>query len=175
MTTATDQTLEQRFKLWDVDQDGRIERSDFEAEAARIVQVFGEDPDSPQARAVANAYVDMYDYLASKAGVGDSGMDLTQFVAVAKSEVIESGDSGFSRVLRPTIQAVVNLCDTDGDGAVDPPEYAKWIEAIGASDADPAESFRLIDVNNNGSLSIEELVSAVKKYHFGQASTALLG
>lgn len=174
-TAAIDQTLQQRFDLWDVDNDGRIERSDLQAEATRIVQTFGEDESSPRGRALLDSYQNMYDYLASKAGVGDEGMNLPQFVEVAKKEMINQGDQGFARVLRPTIRAIVDLVDTNGTGKIEPPEYARWIDAIGASDADPAESFRKIDVNGNGSLSVDELVEAVKQYHFGMSSTALLG
>lgn len=175
-TAASEKRLVRRFALWDVDRDGRIERTDFQAEAERIIQAFGEDTTSPRGRGVMDAYLNMYDFLASKAGVGNEGLDLQQFIDVVKREMINKGNSGFARVLRPTIRAIVDLCDVTGDGAINPTEFRRWIEAIGAeSGADADESFRRMDVNGNGTLSVDELVEAVKQYHFGQSDTALLG
>ena len=175
-TAATANRLEQRFKLWDIDKDGRIERTDFQAEAERIIKAFGEDADSPRGRTVMDTYLNMYDFLASKAGVGKKGLNLQQFADVVKREMIEQGNSGFARVLRPTIRAIVDLCDVTGDGAINPTEFRRWVDAIGAgSGADADESFRRIDVNGNGTLSVDELVEAIKQYHFGQSDTALLG
>lgn len=70
MTTAVkNDRLKKRFEKWDVNGNGKIEKSDFEAEAGRIINAFGEDPASPQARAVKDSFVAMYEYLASKAGL----------------------------------------------------------------------------------------------------------
>lgn len=174
-TAAIDQRLEQRFNLWDSDHDGRVERSDFQAEAERIIQAFGEDADSPRGRAVLDSYLNMYEFLASKAGVGKEGLSRTQFTDVVMREMIDQGNRGFARVLRPTVRAIVELCDVTGDGAINPTEFRRWVAAIGASGTDPDESFRRMDVNRNGTLSVDELVEAVKRYHFGQSDTALLG
>lgn len=173
--TVSENRLEQRFRLWDVDQDGRVERTDFQAEAERIIQAFGETTDSPRGRAVLDTYLNMYDFLASKAGVGKEGLSLKQFSDVVNREMIGKGSSGFAQVLRPTIRAIVDLCDVTGDGAINPREFRRWIEAIGGSGGDPDESFRRIDVNGNGTLSVDEIVEAVKQYHYGQSDTALLG
>lgn len=174
-SSVTDERLEQRFRLWDVDHDGRIERSDFEAEAQRIVKAFGETPDSPRGAGVMNAYLNMYDFLARAAGVGEEGLSLEQFCDVVNREMIQQGNSGFARVLRPTIRAIVDLCDVTGDGAINPKEFRAWIKAIGGDAGDADESFRRIDTNGNGTLSVDELVEAVRQYHYGQSDTSLLG
>ncbi|HEX2301434.1 MAG TPA: EF-hand domain-containing protein, partial [Pseudonocardiaceae bacterium] len=131
-TSVSESRLEQRFKLWDADSDGRIERSDFQAEAERIIKAFGETADSLRGRGVMDAYLNMYDFLAAKAGVGHEGLSFQQFSGVVNREMIGQGNAGFARVLRPTIRAIVDLCDVTGDGAVNPAEFKRWIEAIGA-------------------------------------------
>ncbi|MGH3938676.1 MAG: EF-hand domain-containing protein [Pseudonocardiaceae bacterium] len=176
MTTVTQNpNLEQRFNLYDTDDNGRIDRSDFEAEALRVIRAFREDPDLPRGQAVMNSHVSVYNYLARKAGVGDEGMNLADFTGVVNKEINDRGDIGFSQVLRPMIEAMVALCDTDGDGKIQLQEYQQWITATGASNADSEESFRQIDKDDDGALSIEELVDAVKQYHFGQSSNPMLG
>ncbi|WP_309110867.1 EF-hand domain-containing protein [Saccharothrix sp.] len=177
MTTAVRNTrLEKRFDKWDVNGNGRIERSDLEAEAQRIVKAFGESPQSPNGRAVIDSFVHTFEYLAQRAGVGPNGaLDKGQFLRVIETEVFQSGDAGFGRVVRPMIQSILNLCDTDGDGEVSQAEFGKWMKAVGVDPSQATQSFQQIDVNGNGKLTVEELVQAVKAYHFGTLDAELLG
>ncbi|CAL9486780.1 Calerythrin [Actinosynnema sp. ALI-1.44] len=177
MTTAVkNERLEKRFDKWDVNGNGRIERSDLEAEAQRILKAFGEDQSSPQGRAVVDSFVGTFEYLAQRAGVGSNGsLDRNQFLQVIETEVFQGGDAGFGRVVRPMIQAILNLCDTDGDGEVTKAEFRRWMEAVGVQGAQADKAFGQIDTNGNGSLTVDELVSAVKEYHFGTLDAELLG
>ncbi|MEJ2854450.1 MULTISPECIES: EF-hand domain-containing protein [unclassified Saccharothrix] len=177
MTTAVkNQRLEKRFEKWDVDGDGLIERSDLEAEAQRILKAFGESPSSPQGRAVIDSFVGTYEYLADKAGVGAAGgLDREKFLRVIETEVFQGGDAGFARVVRPMIQAILNVCDTDGDNEINPSEFARWMGAVGVDAATAKSAFSQVDVNGNGSLTVDELVGAVKAYHFGTLDAELLG
>ncbi|GAA2786732.1 EF-hand domain-containing protein [Crossiella cryophila] len=177
MTTAVKNERQiQRFKKWDVNGNGRIERSDYEAEARRIINAFGENETSPRGRAVLDAFIGMFEYQATEAGVGAHGsLTEQQFLDVNEKLMFRDGDVGFSRLLRPTIRAIVDLCDTDGDGEVNPAEFKKWMKAIGVPVSDADASFRAIDSNGNGSLSVEELVNAVRDFHNGTLDVPLLG
>ncbi|GAA0221416.1 calcium binding protein CalD [Saccharothrix mutabilis subsp. mutabilis] len=177
MTTAVRNTrLEKRFEKWDVDGNGMIERSDLESEAQRIVAAFGESPQSPNGRAVVDSFRYTFDYLAEKAGVGPNGsLNQDQFLQVIEREVFAGGDAGFGRVVRPMIQAILNLCDTDGDGEVSEAEFGKWLKAVGVEPSRAREAFQQIDADGSGHLSVEELVQAVKAYHFGTLEAELLG
>ncbi|GLZ31834.1 calcium-binding protein [Lentzea sp. NBRC 105346] len=177
MTTAVkNDRLKKRFEKWDVNGNGRIEKSDYEAEARRIIAAFGEAAESPQARVLTNAFIVMFEYLAGKAGVGpDGSMTLEQFTEVVEAEVFASGDAGFSRVVEPTIRAIVGLCDTDGDGEVSHREFGKWLDAIGVEPSAAKASFEAIDTNGNGKLTVDELVRAVRDYHLGKLDVPLLG
>ncbi|MFF8227395.1 EF-hand domain-containing protein [Streptomyces caelestis] len=173
--TAQAERLRQRFALYDTDGDGRIERGDLEAEARRIVEAFGEPENSPKAQALLQAYPHMWDYMTQQAGL-DAGQSLTfeQFVEIADTQMLSQGAIGFSTMLRPSIRAMVDLCDVDGDGEVDQQEFRKWLGAIG-SDIDADEAFRKVDTDGSGRLSVDELVAAVGKYHAGELDAPLLG
>ncbi|MFC3453799.1 EF-hand domain-containing protein [Amycolatopsis speibonae] len=177
MTTAVkNDRAKKRFEKWDVNGNGTIEKSDLVAEASRIITAFEEDPASPQARAVRSAFEAMFEYLASKAGVGPSGsLDEEQFINVLETQVFQGGDAGFDKVVRPTIAAIVGLCDTDGDGEVNPSEFAKWLDAIGVERSAAKKAFSDIDANGNGKLTVNELVQAVRDYHSGKIDVPLLG
>ncbi|MDT0301423.1 EF-hand domain-containing protein [Streptomonospora wellingtoniae] len=164
--------LNERFAHWDNNGDGTIDRSDFEAEAREIMRKLGEDDTSPRGRAVFDAYTQMWDYLSSKAG--KSSLNADEFAEVAEAEIISQGDEGFSRVLRPTVRAIVDLLDKDGDGRVSPDEFSRWLDGIGVA-GDPQAVFRSIDTNGNGYVTVDELMAAVRDYHLGRTDVPLLG
>jgi len=175
MSTIVQDRLERRFELWDTNHDGVIDRSDWEAEARSIVRGFGERENTPRAAALLSAYAHMWDYLAAQVGPHATSMSLEQFKQVSHEHIISKGDAGFATVLRPTIQAIVNLCDTDGDGRVNQSEFKSWLKAIGADSEISAALFNRVDINRDGYLTVDELVRAVQDYHEGSLDVSLLG
>lgn len=174
--SVQDSRLKRRFELWDSNGDGTIDKSDYETEARRILQSFGEQETSPKGRALMSAYLGMWDKLAAKAKVGPQGkVSMDQFLQVSEQEIVSGGDAGFDRNLRPTIEAIVDICDTDGDGEVSPNEFKRWMRAAGVDERQADQAFRQMDTNQSGHLSVEELVEAVKAYHQGTSDINLLG
>jgi hypothetical protein len=161
--------------MWDQNGDGTIDRSDWAGEAQRILLSFGASENSTKGRALTTAYLGMWEYLAGQAGVGSDGaLSLDQFKDVAAKQVLDRGQVGFDQVLRPTISAIADLCDTDGDGQVSPAEFQRWIRAIGSDESTADVAFRQIDADNDGQLSVEELIQAVHRYHSGELEFSLL-
>jgi hypothetical protein len=173
--TLQEERLQRRFELWDRDGDGRIDRGDWEHEARRILASFDESPTSDKGHALLEAYLGMWNYLAGHAQLGPNGsLDRQKFQDLADRQILARGQSGFDEVVRPTITAILSLCDTDGDGKVSPKEFRSWIRAIGADQSTADTAFQAIDVNRDGQLSVEELVHAVHRYHAGELDVALL-
>lgn len=173
--SVQDERLRRRFDMWDKDGNGAVERSDWEAEAKRILASLGVEEQSPKGQALTGAYLGMWSYLAAQSGVGDGGsLSFDAFRDVASRNVLARGQQGFNDVVRPTIRAVADLCDTDGDGQVGPEEFKSWIKAIGADEATAGSAFEQIDANGNGLLSVDEMVAAVHKYHSGELEFSLL-
>jgi Ca2+-binding EF-hand superfamily protein len=177
MTTATQtKRLRQRFELWDTDHDGNVKRADYEAEAVRTVKAFGESPDTPAGRQVIASYLGIWDYLAPKAGTGANGaMSADQFVSVVEDQMLSTSSIGFNKVLRTTIEAIVALCDADGDHLINQQEFRKWGRAIGMSESDADRAFGKIDSDQDGHLDVDELVDTVRDYHLGTSDVPLLG
>ncbi|WP_020674233.1 EF-hand domain-containing protein [Amycolatopsis nigrescens] len=177
MTTAiANDRLKQRFDKWDVNGDGVLERADFTQEAERIVSAFGKSMNSPEGQATLNAFTGLYEYLATQAGVGPSGsLTEDQFIAVNEKLIFQDGESTFNRVLRPVMKAVVGLCDSDHNGQIDANEFAQWLKGIGVSESQARSAFQQIDTSGDGQLSVEELLAAVRNFHFGKLDVALLG
>ncbi|GAA1073893.1 EF-hand domain-containing protein [Nocardiopsis composta] len=164
--------LEERFRLWDADGNGVIERSDFESEAEGILARLGAEGTAKGAE-LKQAYLGMFEKLAEAAGT--DRMSREEFVRAAEQEIIGKGDAGFARVVRPAIQAIVNVLDTDGDGEISPTEMEKWFAAIGLEQAAADRAFDELDTDGSGKLSTSELVDAVRDYHLGKNDIPLLG
>ena len=176
MATVQEERLELRFKLWDNDNDGDVDRSDWETEASDILANLDVDPASPKGVAMTSAYLGMWDYLSTAAGVGSDGqLSLDAFKAVVEAEMLASGNAGFANVLRPTISAIVQILDVNGDNQISPDEFKGWLKAVGVDESDADASFSAIDTSDNGYLSIDELVNAVRDFHAGTLDVPLLG
>ncbi|GLZ36433.1 EF-hand domain-containing protein [Actinokineospora sp. NBRC 105648] len=174
--SVQDSRLKRRFELWDSNGDGAIDKSDYESEARRILQGFGEQENSPKGRALVSAYNGLWEKLAGKAGVGPQGkVSLQDYLRVSEEELVQGGDAGFDRNLRPTIEAIVDIADTDGDGEVNPSEFKRWLRAAGVDERQADSAFRQLDGNGSGTLSVEELVEAVRDFHQGKHDISLLG
>jgi Ca2+-binding EF-hand superfamily protein len=176
MTTAiANDRLKQRFEKWDSDGNGVLERSDFEQEAAGVVRAFGADSNSREAQAVKRAYNELYDYQANQAGVGPNGrIPLEQFIAV-NERVLQQGDTGFDRMMRPVVKSLIGLCDDNHDGSINQSEYAKWLKAVGVDASTARSTFSQIDTDGDGELSEDELLAAVRNFHAGKLDVPLLG
>jgi Ca2+-binding EF-hand superfamily protein len=175
MTSASSNRLRQHFELLDTDGDGHLECEEWEAPARRILSAFGEPGASPKARAVVTSYRDMWDSLTRQAGPDTSELTLGQFEQVAHDHIANPGDAGFSDALRDAIAAIAALCDRDVKGAVTPEGFTSWLEAIGADTSKAADAFRQIDVDDDGDLTVDELMQAVRDYHAGTFDVSVLG
>ncbi|MFC6066627.1 EF-hand domain-containing protein [Streptomyces ochraceiscleroticus] len=173
-SNVQEQRLRRRFELWDKNNDGRIERSDWQGEVERLLRAFNETANSPKGKALSSAYMGMWDNLAAQAGVksGDS-VDFEQFKNAAAKQLLDQGKSGFDKGLRPTIKAILDLADTDGDGQVSREEFRTWIKVAGGEESKADEAFQRIDTDNSGQLSVEELIEAVRKFHSGELDVSL--
>lgn len=145
MTSTMHERIEQRIAMWDTNGDGNLDRSDFETEGKRIVQSFGEPENSPKGHAVISAYSARWNALADAAGVGsDRSVTCEQAVDVTE-QVLAKGAGGFAALARPTVRAIVDLCDSDGDGKVSRAEFGRWMDACGVDESAAQESFNKID------------------------------
>ncbi|MFJ8870577.1 EF-hand domain-containing protein [Streptomyces sp. NPDC102473] len=176
-TSVQNDRVQSSFAGWDADGDGRIDRADWEADAKRVVQAFGEVPASPAGRALSGAYLGLWDFFAKKAGINARTGALTpeQFKAVAEDHIVGNDGADFAKALTPTIKALVELADSDGDGQINPREFMTWLKAVGVRTPETGTAFAQINTNSNGQLSTEELVQAVRAYYLGEVDVPLLG
>jgi Ca2+-binding EF-hand superfamily protein len=177
MTTAiTTDRLRQRFAKWDVDGSGSLERADFEREADRVAGAFGAEPRSREAKALKDAFRNLFEYHAKEAGVsGNGSVSEDQFLRINEKLMFSEGEASFNRVLRPVMEALVGLCDSDHNGRINQEEFTQWLKGVGVSESDARAAFHQIDTDRSGELTVEELLAAVRNFHYGKLDVPLLG
>jgi Ca2+-binding EF-hand superfamily protein len=175
MASAKHERLQRHFESLDADADGHLEPEEWEAPARRILEALSEPSTSPRAQVVVASYQKMWNYLAGQAGTGTSTLTLGQFEQAIDSHIVNPDDTDFSDVLRDAIRAVAGLFDRDAKGAVTPEGFTSWLRAAGADTSKAQETFRQIDVDDDGDLTVDELMQAVRDYHVGKLDVSVLG
>ena len=175
MASGQHDRLRRHFDSLDADADGHIELEEWEAPARRILETLGEPSTSARAKTVVASYQKMWNYLAGRDGTGTSTLTLGQFEQVIDSHIVNADDADFSAVLRDAISAVAGLFDRDAKGAVTPEGFTNWLKAVGADTSKAQETFRQIDVDDDGDLTVDELMQAVRDYYAGKLNVSVLG
>lgn len=173
-TALANDRLRKRFARWDVDGNGRLELNDLKDEAARIAQGFGKDENDVEVRPLREAFEGLYGYIAEKSGA-QAGVTEEQFLQVTGDLLFNEGEAAFNRALGPVVSALVTLSDADRDGVLNASEFEAWLAGIGLPRTEATEIFRKVDKNGNGELSEDELLCAVREYHYGRLDVELLG
>ena len=175
-TAVANDRLVKRFEKWDTDGNGVLEPGDFQGEAARIAQNLGRKADSAEVQELLTAFQGLYEHLAQKAGVpAGSGISQEQFLNATGDMLFKEGEASFNRALGPIVKALINLCDDNHDGEIDDREFRAWLTAVGVPDSRAGDMFGQIDENGDGRLSEEELLGALRDFHFGRLDIELLG
>ncbi|HET9379540.1 MAG TPA: EF-hand domain-containing protein, partial [Streptomyces sp.] len=168
-TDVANDRLAKRFDKWDTDGNGVLEAGDFQGEAARIAGNLGKDAGSPEVQELQAAFQGLYENLAERAGAdAGAGISRDQFLNATGDMLFKEGEAAFNRALGPVVKALVGLCDDNHDGEIDGGEFRSWLTAIGVPEAEAGEAFAKVDANGDGRLSEDELLTAVRDFHFGR-------
>ncbi|WNV87346.1 lipase family protein [Umezawaea sp. Da 62-37] len=156
------------FTTLDANGDGHLTEDDFEVFALRLVQAFGEPPGSPTALAIRHHYRLLWWALAARSDRDHDG-------TVTQPEYLHwldttTHDDGFDRDIRPLAEAVVQLVDTDRSGTVDTIEFTRLLRACGLSPDEATADLAAIDRDRDDTVSVAEIVDAVRDFCLAPAS-----
>lgn len=176
MTTETMSLIERkyakRFRMLDVDGSGVIDHGDFAMLARRLIDGLGMPHDSLKAERVTSGYQELWATLQRIVDDDDDGV-------ISKAEFVRgmtrlAGDRpGFKRIIEPLARLSLSLCDADGDGELNEPEFAHMLRLFDATASEEAAMiFRRLDTSGDGFLSIEEILEALCDFYIGSQQSA---
>ncbi|MFG2005201.1 EF-hand domain-containing protein [Spirillospora sp. NPDC048911] len=158
--------IERRFQALDHDGDGFLEQSDYAGLAADLAERLGR-ADPAAMRRVHDAYLGIWEAIRRGADTDDDGrVDLAEFTAALEKGVI-GRDGGFDRAILPSVLAVLDFADLDGDGYIDAIEFHRWYVGPDRPQQDAEAVFARLDTDGDGRLSKEELTAAMREFYCG--------
>ncbi|MFJ8208697.1 EF-hand domain-containing protein [Streptomyces sp. NPDC096033] len=148
----------------DVNGDGVFEEADVMALAARMISYQGVAFDAPQAQQLFKAFQVFVRNIAGELGLTSGQIGPDQW---RKGMIGTFGENPalFDKVFRPLAESIWKLCDKNGDGHVDAEEFLCFQKAVGSSPENRQIAFERLDLNKDGVLSVEEILSAYKDYY----------
>jgi len=151
----------QWFDQFDQDRDGAITINDFELMAGQILTEFATRPDSAKGSALLEAARRFFTGLAEEVDVDhDRSLGKEEWVKGA-SRRLRNNASGFADVAEPWIKAVLAVADANEDGVVTLDEYRRVLLAMGAQSEQVDGYLGSLDINHDGQIELDELVSWV--------------
>ena len=138
------------FKLLDHDRDGIITRADFVPLVDQLISEFGHAAGSPECQKYQQAVVHWWNVLVQN-------IDKDSDAAISEAEYVSFYTDTPPETVRasvdPYVDAVFELIDGDGDGAINKAEFDRYLSTKSVS---PEGVFQKLDVNGSGTLSKEE-------------------
>lgn len=164
-----DRKLERAFTHLDADRSGVIDADDIIALGSRLLTALAEPADSPKAALVMGGLADFWQDLFTELDLDRDGKVTPEEYKLGMTRLYAQGGPAYDRSFRPMMRAILTIVDTDGDGVISPEEFHRAQEAFDTnlSPAHTEALFRRIDADGDGTLTLDELLDAVREYYTG--------
>lgn len=151
------------FTAMDVNGDGFLERSDFEALTDRWVAIRGTAGQEP----LREIMMGWWDALRAA-----SDQDRDDKVTLDEALSVVSNLGTMLDLVVATAESMFQAVDEDGDGLVSAPEYARMIHAWTGDDSPTDAAFARLDLDGDGSMSKSEFVQHWVEFWAGDDADA---
>jgi hypothetical protein len=168
ITAFLDRKLARRFRTYDADGDGFIEREDFTQAGARTVKAFGLAEDDPKAVRLHDTLIGLWEQLSSVTDLDRNGrISLDEYQKAFANGLLETPES-FDEGYVPFLDAVMAIADEDGDDRLTLDEHVKWTGALmNLSEADARAIHDMLS-DEDGLLSTQALLDAIREFYFSE-------
>lgn len=158
--------LTRYFRLYDVDDDGRIARPDFERVVENVRHLHGAREDSVAHRDLQDGFLARWKALAASADVDqDGGVDLTEWLAYW--DAVIGDDARYWSEVASVAQLLFETFDTDEDGVLGADEFVNFYAVYGLKSALARQVFLDLDADGDGEVTLEELVNMAHEFYRG--------
>lgn len=158
--------LTRYFRVYDINDDGRIQPDDFLRVVENVRILHGLDDGSPAHEGLRDGYLNRWEALRTAADAdADGGVDLDEWLSYWEG-VLEN-DARYEREVAAVTQRMLSLFDTDEDGVLGADEFCDFYGVFGLSAAMARDVFVELDANGDGEVSRDELLEMSEQFYRG--------
>lgn len=166
ISSSLDKKLARRFKTYDHDGNGYIEKADFEQFVAALCAEFGHATGTPAYQQLYGCAMPVWQHLVAAADANADGQ-------ISESEYKHSFANGlldtptfFDQVYTPFNEAIIAIIDADGDGKINIEEEVRYKRVtMNVAEADVRAAFQEIDTDGDGYITIAEKLASIRHYY----------
>lgn len=160
-----------RFRTFDDDRNGYIERSDFESSVRRLGAEFGQGPESPAVQRLLELSLGLWEHMLRQSDTdGDGRISESEYQAAFAANLLVTRES-FEQGYAPFLDAIMDLIDQDQDGRLTVSDEIRWTGALmHLPEPDAREAFRRLDQDGDGYITTRELLDAIRGYYFDDSA-----
>ncbi|GAA1341521.1 hypothetical protein GCM10009647_085270 [Streptomyces sanglieri] len=169
-TDVISNKLDHTFTSMDANQNGYLERADYESHANRYLQAYKLDRNDRRARAIIAFYQLYWLELLRHAGVDGDRLTKDQFIAAQRLAGI---DTSRLNMVEGSSHAVFDCIDDDGDNEISKAEFERLLRDVWKVTAPEArETSARLDTDGDGAISRQEFIRSQREYFLSSDADA---
>jgi Ca2+-binding EF-hand superfamily protein len=155
------------FRLWDFDQDGLLERSDYVLIALRMAEVAGLLPGSPEYKLIESSFVGSWNRVKA---LGDADKDdkvsCAEYIAVQTEDLQDR--ARWQQEVIGLWHLIFSQLDQDHDQRLTLPEFVRIARAYGLDERMAWGVALRFDKDEDGFLPFADLFEYLEDFYFGE-------
>jgi Ca2+-binding EF-hand superfamily protein len=164
LTDLQTKKLTRYFQVYDIDDDGRIDASDFERIVENVRVLHGTEGNGPDA--LRDAYMARWEKLRASADAdGDRGIDIDEWFAYWQLALED--DARYEEEVQAITDRLFTVFDLDEDDRIGPNEFADFYGVFGLSVRLAGTVFTELDTNADGVITRTELLEVSREFYRG--------
>lgn len=166
LTELQKRKLTRYFRVYDIDDDGRIGPADFERVVENVRILHGLATDSVGHVALEEGYLKRWDVLSDLADADeDGGVDLAEWLAYW--EGVLPVEERYQSELRSLVTRLFQSFDTDQDGVIGAQEFSDFYGVYGLESEMAQRVFKVLDTDEDGVISQQDLIELGHQFYRG--------
>lgn len=145
------------FQIFDANNDGYWERSDFEQFVERMAEARGLEPGAPEVKALSDVYMQLWDGMQAADTDQDGRVSLDEALAFQERSFTPELVTSFAQVIFPVL-------DRNGDGEIGFEEYQDYLRTSSIDAGIAHDVFPRLDTNGDGRITSSEFEQLYREY-----------
>ena len=164
LTDLQQKKLTRYFQVYDVDDDGRIARPDFERVAENVRALYGAGETSSTHRLIREGFLRGWEALRASADADDNGgVDLREWLSYWDGVLAD--DVRYEDEVASVTQRLLAVFDTDEDGVLGADEFCNFYGIYGLQSAMARQVFLDLDLDGDGNVTRQELLDMAHEFY----------